>query len=145
MATSLKEQPLKRQPQYRNIHVTQLTQYRLPPAGWASILHRISGAALFLFLPFLIWLFDKSLTSEVSYEQFTSLFRSGVGILPAVLVKLVVLGLIWAYLFHFMAGLRHLWMDATHNHDQRFGQVSALVAIVLSAVVTLALGVKLFS
>ncbi len=145
MATSLKEQPLKRQPVYRNIHVTQLTQYRLPPAGWVSILHRISGAAMFLLLPFAIWMFDKSLTSEVSYAQFTGVFRYGAGFLPAVLVKLVVFGLIWAYLFHFLAGLRHLWMDATHAVDQRFGQVSALVAIVLSVVIALALGVKLFS
>lgn len=144
MVTSLKEQPLKRQPVYRNIHVTQLTQYRLPPAGWASILHRISGAAMFLLLPFAIWMFDASITSEVSYRQFTGVFERGAGFLPAVLVKLVVLGLIWAYLFHFLAGLRHLWMDATHAVDQRFGHVSALVAIVLSAVLAVALGVKLF-
>src|SRR6476620_10951131 len=58
MVTSLKEQPLKRQPVYRNIHITQLTSYRLPPAGWVSILHRISGAAMFLLLPFAIWMFD---------------------------------------------------------------------------------------
>ena len=72
MVTSLKEQPLKRQPVYRNIHVTDLTTYRLPPAGWVSILHRISGAAMFLLLPFTIWMFDASLTSEVSYEQFAT-------------------------------------------------------------------------
>ncbi len=75
MVTSLKEQPLKRQPVYRNIHVTQLTTYRLPPAGWVSILHRISGAVMFLLLPFTIWMFDASLTSEVSYEQFVERLR----------------------------------------------------------------------
>ena len=74
MVTSLKEQPLKRQPAYRNIHVTDLVSYRLPPAGWVSILHRISGAAMFLLLPFAIWMFDASVTSEGSYEQFTSAF-----------------------------------------------------------------------
>jgi len=144
MATSLKEQPLKRAPVYRNIHVSQLTSYRLPPAGWASILHRISGAVMFLLLPFAIWMFDTSLTSEVSYEQFVGVFRHGAGVLPAVLVKLVVFGLIWAYLFHFMAGLRHLWMDATHAVDQQFGRVSAIAAMALSTVVALALGIKLF-
>ena len=144
MVTSLKEQPLKRQPVYRNIHVTDLTTYRLPPAGWVSILHRISGAAMFLLLPFTIWMFDASLTSEVSFEQFTSVFSQGAFGLPGWLWKLVAFALIWAYLLHFCAGLRHLWMDATHAADQRFGHISALVAIGLSSVVALALGAKLF-
>jgi succinate dehydrogenase / fumarate reductase cytochrome b subunit len=144
MVTSLKEQPLKRQPVYRNIHVTDLTTYRLPPAGWVSILHRISGAAMFLLLPFTIWMFDTSLTSEVSYEQFVGVFSAGAAGLPGWLWKLVAFGLIWAYLLHFCAGLRHLWMDATHEVGLVFGQVSALVVIVLSTVVALALGFKLF-
>ena len=144
MVTSLKEQALKRQPVYRNIHVTDLTTYRLPPAGWVSILHRISGAAMFLLLPFTIWMFDASLTSEISYEQFVSVFAAGAAGLPGWLWKLVAFALIWAYLLHFCAGLRHLWMDATHAVDQHFGNVSALVAIGLSSVVALALGAKLF-
>lgn len=144
MATSLKEQPLKRQPVYRNIHITQLTSYRLPPAGWVSILHRISGAAMFLLLPFAIWMFDSSLSSEVTYEQFASVFAGGAAGLPAWLWKLVAFALLWAYLLHFCAGLRHLWMDATHEVGERFGRVSALVAMALSTLVALALGVKLF-
>ncbi|HEX7436265.1 MAG TPA: succinate dehydrogenase, cytochrome b556 subunit, partial [Caldimonas sp.] len=59
--TPLKEQARKRQPVYRNIHISQLTSYRLPLAGWVSILHRISGAAMFVLLPFAIWMFDTSL------------------------------------------------------------------------------------
>ena len=144
MVTSLKEQPLKRQPVYRNIHITQLTSYRLPPAGWASILHRISGAAMFLLLPFAIWMFDTSLTTEISYDEFRSVFASGALGLPAWFWKLVAFALIWAYLLHFCAGLRHLWMDATHAVDERFGHTSALVAIGLSSIVALALGAKLF-
>ncbi len=144
MVTSLKEQPLKRQPVYRNIHVTDLTTYRLPPAGWVSILHRISGAAMFLLLPFTIWMFDASLTSEVSFEQFTSVFSQGAFGLPGWLWKLVAFALIWAYLLHFCAGLRHLWMDATHEVGLAFGRTSALVVIVLSTVVAFALGFKLF-
>jgi succinate dehydrogenase / fumarate reductase cytochrome b subunit len=144
MVTSLKEQALKRQPVYRNIHVTDLTTYRLPPAGWVSILHRISGAAMFLLLPFTIWMFDASLTSEVSYEQFTAVFASGAAGLPGWLWKLVAFALIWAYLLHFCAGLRHLWMDATHEVGLAFGRTSALVVIVFSTVVAFALGFKLF-
>ncbi|HSC65998.1 MAG TPA: succinate dehydrogenase, cytochrome b556 subunit, partial [Caldimonas sp.] len=109
-----------------------------------SILHRISGAAMFLLLPFAIWMFDASLTSEVSYEQFASVFSAGAGGLPAWLWKLVAFALIWAYLLHFCAGLRHLWMDATHEVGLAFGRTSALVAIVVGTVVAFALGFKLF-
>src|SRR4051812_22347258 len=144
MVTSLKEQPLKARPVYRNIHVSQLTSYRLPPAGWVSILHRISGALVFLLLPFAIWMFDTSLSSEISYEQFASVFGYGVGGLPGWLVKLVAFALIWGYLMHFFAGLRHLWMDATHTVDYRFGRDSALAAIVVSGLLTVAVGAKLF-
>src|SRR6201995_3668388 len=114
MVTSLKEQPLKKPPQYRNIHVTQIASYRLPPAGWVSILHRISGFVMFLLLPFAIWMFDTSGTSESPFEEFRSLFAYGVAGLPGWFYKLVAFALVWAYLMHFCAGLRPLWMDATH-------------------------------
>ncbi len=145
MVTSLKEQPLKVRPVYRNIHVTQLASYRLPAAGWVSILHRISGALMFVLLPFAIWMFDTSLSSEVSFEQFTGLFAYGVGGVPGWFFKLVAFALIWAYLQHFCGGLRHLWMDATHAVGLEFGRHSALAAIGLSTLLTLVLGAKLFS
>jgi succinate dehydrogenase / fumarate reductase cytochrome b subunit len=145
MVTSLKEQPLKKAPVYRNLHVSQLASYRLPPAGWVSILHRISGALMFLLLPFVIWMFDTSLSSEVSFDEFRSAFVSGVGLAPGWFVKLVAFALIWAYLLHFCAGLRHLWMDATHAVGLEFGRLSAWVVIGLSSLLTLVLGAKLFS
>ncbi len=145
MVTSLKEQPIKVRPVYRNIHVGQIASYRLPPAGWVSILHRISGALMFLLLPFVIWMFDTSLTSEVSFDQFASVFAHGAGKVPAWFFKLVAFALIWAYLLHFCAGLRHLWMDATLAVGLEFGRVSAWVAIGLSSLLTLILGARLFS
>ena len=145
MVTSLKEQPLKRQPVYRNIHVTDLTTYRLPPAGWVSILHRISGAAMFLLLPFTIWMFDASVPSEVSYEQFTAAFSTGVAGLPGWFWKLVAFALIWAYLLHFSAGLRHLWMDVSHAAvSKEFGHSSAIATLSVSVLLTVVLGAKLF-
>ena len=131
-------------PQFRNIHVSQIVAYRLPPAGIVSILHRISGAVLFLLLPFIIWLFDVSVSSEASFERFRAAFTAGLGFLPGWFVKLVVLGLIWAYLHHFIAGVRHLWMDATHSVTKAQGHSSALVTLALGVVLTLALGAKLF-
>lgn len=65
-------------PVYRNIHVTDIVHYRLPLAGIVSILHRISGALMFLLMPFIIWMFDASVTSEISYEAFTSVFTAAV-------------------------------------------------------------------
>jgi succinate dehydrogenase / fumarate reductase cytochrome b subunit len=134
----------KQRPVYRNIHISQIVSYRLPPAGIVSILHRVSGAMMFLLMPFIIWMFDTSLTSEISYSQFTAVFAGGVGFLPGWCVKLVALALIWAYLHHFIAGVRHLWMDATHAVTKEFGHTSALVTLVASVVLTVVLGAKLF-
>jgi len=135
---------LKPRPVYRNIHVTQILKYRLPPAGIVSILHRVSGVVMFLLMPFIVWMFDKSVTSEVSYAQFSSVFSAGVGVVPGFFFKLVVLALIWAYLHHIIAGLRHLWMDATHAVTKQFGHNSAVFTLAASVLLTLALGFKLF-
>lgn len=120
------------------------TKYRLPLAAYVSILHRVSGAALFLMLPLLVWLFDQSVTSEVSFEVFRSAFAAGIGFVPAWLLKLVMLGLVWAYLHHFVAGVRHLWMDATHSVSKSQGHSSAVVTFAISLPLTAALGAKLF-
>ena len=138
------EQQLKQRPVYRNIHISQIVGYRLPPAGVVSILHRVSGALMFLLMPFIIWMFDTSLTSEISYGTFTSLFNAGLGPLPGWMFKLVALALIWGFVHHFIAGVRHLWMDATHAVGKSFGQQSAVVTLVLGVLLTLLLGAKLF-
>ena len=119
-------------------------KYRLPLAGVVSILHRASGALMFGLLPLIIWLFDMSVSSEISFEVFRSAFVAGIGFVPAFLVKLVVLALIWAYLHHFIAGVRHLWMDATHSVTKDWGRQSAVVTLALSLLLTAALGAKLF-
>lgn len=135
---------VKTRPVYTNIHVTQIVSYRLPAAGWVSILHRVSGLLLFALLPFVIWMFDSSLSSEISYDGFTNVFAAGVAGIPAWFVKLVVLGLLWAYLHHFIAGVRHLWMDATHSVSKAQGYSSAVVTLALSLALTVVLGAKLF-
>ncbi len=136
--------PLKQRPQFRNIHVSQIVAYRLPPAGIVSILHRVSGVLMFLLMPFIIWMFDTSVSSEVSYDVFRSAFMAGVGFVPGWFLKLVALALIWAYLHHLIAGIRHLWMDATHAVTKQFGHSSAIATLAISVLLTLALGFKLF-
>jgi succinate dehydrogenase / fumarate reductase cytochrome b subunit len=144
--TELATPPRPPRREFRNINAfTDLTTYRLPPAGIVSILHRVSGALMFLLLPFIIWMFDTSISSEISFERFKAAFNSGLGFVPGVLVKLVALALIWAYLHHFIAGLRHLWMDVSHAAvTKEFGQSSAIVTLALSILLTIALGLKLF-
>lgn len=135
----------KKRPEFRNINAFKdLTTYRMPAAAWVSILHRASGALMFLLLPLIVWLFDTSVSSEISFGAFSAAFSTGLGFVPGWLFKLVVLALIWAYLHHLIAGLRHLYMDAFHAVTKSFGRSSALFTLVLSIGLTLVLGAKLF-
>ena len=136
----------KKRPEYRNINIFKdVRTYRMPIAAVVSILHRISGMIMFLLLPFVLWMFDTSVSSEISFGRFTSAFTAGLGFVPGWFVKLVVLALIWAYLHHFIAGLRHLFMDVNHNVvNKEFGKSSALTVLVISVGLTVVLGAKLF-
>lgn len=136
----------KKRPEFRNINALQdLPTYRLPAAGWVSILHRISGLLMFLLLPFILWMFDKSLSSEISFETFKAAFNVGIGFVPGWFIKLVTLAIIWASLHHLIAGLRHLWMDVSHSAvTKEFGKSSAVTVLVISVALTLILGAKLF-
>ncbi len=135
----------KKRPEFRNINaLADLPTYRLPAAGWVSILHRISGLLMFLLMPLIIWMFDNSISSEISFAKFSAAFNVGLGFVPGWFMKLVVLALIWAYLHHFIAGLRHLYMDVCHAVSKEFGKSSAIVTLALSLGLTVVLGAKLF-
>jgi succinate dehydrogenase / fumarate reductase, cytochrome b subunit len=135
-----------KRPEFRNIHAfTDLPTYRLPAAGVVSILHRVSGVLMFALMPFIIWLFDTSLSSEISFARFRAAFAIGLWIFPGWFLKLVALALIWAYLHHFIAGLRHLWMDVSHAAvSKEFGAKSAVFTLAASLLITAALALKLF-
>ena len=135
----------KKRPEFRNINaLTDLPTYRLPAAGIVSILHRISGAIMFLLLPFIIWMFDMSVSSEISFAKFSAAFNIGLGFVPGWFIKLVALAIIWSYLHHIIAGLRHLYMDMCHAVTKEFGKSSAVITLVLSLGLTAVLGAKLF-
>jgi succinate dehydrogenase / fumarate reductase, cytochrome b subunit len=128
----------KERPQFRNIHVTQLATYRLPPAGIVSILHRISGALLFFVgFPFLLYLFSQSVTSEISFERYRSFVAHPVA-------KLVLLALAWAYLHHFVAGIRYLLLDRHVFVAKPAMGNSALAVLAISLVLTAVVALKLF-
>ncbi|MBN3786922.1 succinate dehydrogenase, cytochrome b556 subunit [Burkholderia sp. Ac-20353] len=129
----------KPRPEYRNIGFGDITmKYRMPLAAILSILHRVSGALLFLFLPFLLYLFDQSLTSELSFEGFKQFLSN-------IIVKLIVLALSWAFFHHFCAGIRHLLMDVNHDAvTKESGKKTAAVVFVISIALTIAMALKLF-
>lgn len=133
----------KKRPEFRNINAFKdLPTYRWPVASLVSGMHRFSGVLMFALLPLIIWIFDNSVSSEISFARFRSAFETGAS---GIFLKLVALALIWAYLHHFIAGLRHVWMDVSHAAvSKQFGATSGKVTIAVSLVLTVLLGAKLF-
>ena len=149
--SELDTSPKSKRREFRNINAfTDLPGYRLPIAGLISILHRISGAIMFLMLPFIIWMFDASVSSEISFDRFKRAFNVGMSlfggaVVPGWFMKLVVLVMIWAFMHHLIAGLRHLWMDVSHAAvSKSFGKSSATATLVLSIGLAVIFGAKLF-
>jgi len=82
-----------------------LHKIKLPLPGFVSILHRVSGFLLFfIYLPLLLWGLQASMRSIETYTQLVSILQHPFS-------KLVLLGLIWAFLHHFCAGIRYLAID----------------------------------
>ncbi len=109
-----------------------LTSIRLPLPGKVSILHRVSGAGLFLCLPLLLWLFGASLGSAESF----AVFKSVVGLWPA---KVVLAGLLWAFVHHICAGIRFLLLDVHVGVEKEAARQSAAVVFAVSIPLTLVL------
>ncbi len=116
-----------------------LMQIRLPLPGFVSILHRISGIGLFLCLPVLIALFGASLGTPEQLECYRATMAFTVLGLPV--VKLLLLGLLWAYLHHFCAGIRFLLLDMHIGVDLAPARASAMAVLVISLSLTAFLGV----
>jgi succinate dehydrogenase / fumarate reductase cytochrome b subunit len=119
-------------PKYLN-----LVQIRLPVPGLVSIMHRVSGAALFLFIPFLLTLFEMTLESAQTYARFK-------GVLSHWVVKLIVLGLVWAYLHHLFAGVRHLALDLHYGSDLAPARATSWIVIVAAIAFTALFGVLIW-
>jgi succinate dehydrogenase / fumarate reductase cytochrome b subunit len=114
-----------------------LPKISLPLPAKVSILHRVSGALLFLALPVLIYQLDQSLDSDAGYAAAAAFFG-----LP--LVKLAVLLLVWSYSHHFCAGIRYLLLDLHIGLDRVPARQSAAVVLAVSLLLTAIVGVKLW-
>lgn len=126
----------KNRPKYLDLRAL-LFEIRLPLAGWVSILHRISGALLFVAVVWLLWMLDRSLASESAFEA----VKRYAG-LP--LVKLSLIVLTWAYCHHFCAGIRFLFLDLHKGLDKQSTRRSSIAVIAVSLALTAWLGAKLW-
>jgi|SRR5450830_237848 len=110
---------------------------RLPLPALVSILHRASGAFLFLLLPLLLFLLQQSLASSATYDEVHALLKTP-------LLRLIYLIIIWAYLHHALAGLRHLAFDAHWGLNLRFARASSMGVLIVSVVLTVLMGFLLW-
>ncbi|HLW04960.1 MAG TPA: succinate dehydrogenase, cytochrome b556 subunit [Azoarcus sp.] len=123
---------VRKRPKHLALH-----QIRMPLPSIVSILHRISGAGLFLFLPIMLWLFDQSVGTAEAFEAYRAFVSNP-------LIKLVLLGLIWAYLHHFCAGIRFLLLDIDVGGDLGPARRSSVAVLVISLFLTIVAGVALW-
>jgi succinate dehydrogenase / fumarate reductase cytochrome b subunit len=131
MSTNMPE-IAKPRPKYLN-----LVEIRLPLAGFASILHRVSGAGLFLMLPLLIYLLQLSLGTAQDFRDFKA-------VLEHPLAKLILIGLLWAFLHHFCMGIRILLLDMHIGIELEAARRSAKAVLGISLLLTAILGFRLW-
>ncbi len=107
----------------------ELTSIRLPIPGIVSILHRISGVGLFLCLPLLLWLFAGTLSNQSAFATYQAVVKHP-------LVILVLIGLLWAYIHHSLAGIRFLLLDMHKGLELQTARASAKAVFVAAIVLT---------
>jgi succinate dehydrogenase / fumarate reductase cytochrome b subunit len=122
----------KPRPKYLN-----LILIRLPLPGVVSIMHRMSGAVLFLVIPLLLYLLHTSLESANGFAAVRSL-------LATPLAKLVLIGLLWGFLHHFCAGIRYLVLDLDIGTDLAPARASSWAVLAVSITLTLVFAVLLW-
>jgi succinate dehydrogenase / fumarate reductase cytochrome b subunit len=115
-----------------------LIAIRQPLPAIVSILHRISGALMFVAgIPLLLWFVQRSLASPDGFAAAAAPFETPFG-------KLVALALVWSYLYHLIAGLRHLALDLHVGIELAPARRSAAVVLVLSILLALIVAVRLW-
>ncbi len=115
-----------------------LLAIRLPLPALVSILHRASGALLFLIgIPLLLWGIQSSVDSPEVYAQFRAT-------LAHPLARLIALALAWSYIHHLLAGVRHLVLDLDIGTDLASARRSSAVVFVLSLLLTAGVAIRLW-
>ncbi len=114
-----------------------LLRIRLPLPGLVSILHRISGTAMFVFSGALLYLLQESLGSPESYAQVQE-------IMDCWLIKLFLIGMLWSFLHHFFAGLRFLLLDVHVASELGPTRAMSWAVLAMSLSLTAILGARLW-
>ena len=123
----------KKRPVYLN-----LVGIRLPLPAVVSILHRISGALLFVVgIPVALYGLQRVLSSPEAYASFRACVSHP-------LAKLGLLGLAWAYLHHFCAGIRYLLLDLHRGIELKAARQSSVAVLIVSLALTAMVGAKLW-
>ena len=111
-----------------NLSMGQVLEVNLKsPVAIASILHRLSGVIVFLLVPVLLWLLDKSLSSPEGFAQVQEIFN---GFFVRFIVWVFVAGLI----YHFIAGVKHLLANLGFAEELQSGRIAATISLILSAI-----------
>ncbi len=124
--------PAATRPKYLDV-----MRIRLPVPALVSILHRISGIALFLAVPFLLWMLQQSLTSPESYAHYREIFAQPI-------VKLILIGLLWALFHHLFAGIRFLLLDVHIGLDLQRTRAASMVVLAAGVICALVCGALLW-
>ncbi|MBK1679527.1 succinate dehydrogenase, cytochrome b556 subunit [Rhodocyclus tenuis] len=106
---------------------------RLPLPGVLSIIHRLTGAALFILLPVFLWLFERSLATPETFAEVKALGNH-------LIVRLILLGFIWFYIQHFLTGLRYLLIDLHKGVELEAARFSTKVVFAASTTLMLVIG-----
>jgi len=122
----------KKRPKHLALHLI-----KLPLAAYVSILHRLSGLLLFVFLPLMLWVLHSSLRSISSYTGLMELLQHP-------LSKMLWLVLLWAFLHHFCAGIRYLAIDLHLTSSLAKARASSKWVIGISLILTILIGVRLW-
>ena len=111
-----------------------LGSLKFPPMAIASILHRISGLVLFLLLPIMMYFLSMSLHSSESFDHLQTLLTNPYN-------KLILWAFSAAFVYHIIAGIRHMIMDIGLGEELAVARRSALAVIVIAIILTIVLGV----
>ena len=127
-------QPTPRQrPKYVDLNLLHL-----PLPGLVSILHRITGVVMFLFMiPAVLFVLQRTLGSEAGFDRWKAVFSEPI-------VKLIVLGFVWSYLHHLFAGIRYLLLDIQVGTALQPARTSAIIVLALGLIGTVLVGIRIW-
>ncbi|MBP0049385.1 succinate dehydrogenase, cytochrome b556 subunit [Marinobacterium sp. AK62] len=112
-----------------------LRTIKQPLPAISSIIHRVTGVALFFGAIFMMYVLSLSLESQAGFNEAAEMLQE------SFLAKLIAWGLVSALLYHFFAGIKHLIMDLGHCEELESGRLAAKVTLVVAGVAILLAGV----